>query len=125
MSILHFNHMNTLYFSPLLFSTSSLLFSSFQCFLLCHLPTQRRCISILFTLYIFFSHYSLVPQTVPLLQTCITCLYMSIYSYISHINKTKTNKNNGLRLFQYSEVLQIFKFKSAIHFELILITGER
>jgi hypothetical protein len=77
-NILYIGQFNPLYYSPLPFLPSPLLFNSFQHILLSHLPAQIQCVSILLTIIVFSFPSSLKFQrVVPLLQLC------SLYEHVS------------------------------------------
>jgi hypothetical protein len=61
MYILYFNLINPLYYLLLLCHSAPLLFNSFECFLLHHLPTQMQCIAVLSPIILFSSSSSLLP----------------------------------------------------------------
>jgi hypothetical protein len=81
-NILYFNHSNLLNFSSLPFFPIPYC-RSFQCILLCLVPTQMRCVSLLLTLmHSFLSLLPYSPLIVPLLGLCSICVCVYTYIYI-------------------------------------------
>jgi hypothetical protein len=68
-----------------------ILLNSFQCVSLCFFPTEMQCISVSFTLYHSLSLLSWSPLTIPLLEMCSVCIFISIclYLYLSSIYERK------------------------------------
>jgi hypothetical protein len=76
-NILYSNQDSSHYYFSLPFHLYPLLFNSFQCVLLCLLPPQMQCISILFTIILFFSLLS--PSSLRQLHYCKHFLYVNVY----------------------------------------------